>query len=177
LKQNITIALEQQLLRKARILAAERGTSASRLLADELGRHVGDAEDYDRSRREALADLDRGLSLGGRPAARHALHARAFVDTNILIFAYDRDAGDRHQVALDLVRRLWTEGTGALRVPRFSRSFTSMQPRRSQSRFHFKKRGPWSAAISSGMSKRMLPKPSSALPKSRNAIGCHSGTP
>lgn len=76
MRQNITIALEQELLRKARILAAERGTSVSRLLADELGRLVGDAEDYDRSRREALADLDRGLSLGGRPASRDALHDR-----------------------------------------------------------------------------------------------------
>jgi predicted nucleic acid-binding protein len=40
--------------------------------------------------------------------------ARDFVDTNILIYAYDRDAGDKHQVALDLVRRLWTEGNGSL---------------------------------------------------------------
>jgi hypothetical protein len=76
MRQNITIAIEQDLLRKARVLAAERGTSVSRLLADELARLVGDAVRYDEARSEALADLDRGLKLGGRPAARDTLHDR-----------------------------------------------------------------------------------------------------
>ena len=31
---------------------------------------------------------------------------RFTLDTNILVYATDRDAGDRHQAALDLVRRL-----------------------------------------------------------------------
>jgi predicted nucleic acid-binding protein len=39
---------------------------------------------------------------------------RAFVDTNILIYAYDRDAGDKHRLASDLLRRLWMEGNGVL---------------------------------------------------------------
>jgi hypothetical protein len=76
MRQNITIAVEQDLLRKARVLAAERGTSVSRLLADELERLVYEAEAYARAREAALADLDRGLRLGGRPAARDALHER-----------------------------------------------------------------------------------------------------
>jgi predicted nucleic acid-binding protein len=40
--------------------------------------------------------------------------AKVFVDTNILIYAYDRDAGDKHRMASDLVRRLWIEGNGVL---------------------------------------------------------------
>lgn len=32
-----------------------------------------------------------------------------FVDTNILVYAHDRDAGERHQRARTLVERLWTE--------------------------------------------------------------------
>ena len=76
MRQNITIALEQNLLRKARVLAAERGTSVSRLLAAELERLVNESEAYKRARDAALADLDRGLRLGGRPASRDALHER-----------------------------------------------------------------------------------------------------
>ena len=76
MKQNITIAVEQDLLRKARILAAERGSSVSRLLADELARLVCEAERYEQAKVEALADLDRGFRLGGEPAARDALHER-----------------------------------------------------------------------------------------------------
>lgn len=40
--------------------------------------------------------------------------ARVFVDTNILIYAYDLDAGDKHSLAWDFVRRLWVEGNGVL---------------------------------------------------------------
>jgi predicted nucleic acid-binding protein len=39
---------------------------------------------------------------------------KVFVDTNILIYAYDRDAGDKHRLASDLLRRLWMEGNGVL---------------------------------------------------------------
>lgn len=76
MRQNITIALERDVLRKARALAAERGASVSRLLAEELERLVADAESYSRAREAALADIERGLRLGGRPAARDQLHER-----------------------------------------------------------------------------------------------------
>lgn len=38
--------------------------------------------------------------------------AKVFVDTNILVYAYDRDAGKRHAAAKELVRALWTERSG-----------------------------------------------------------------
>ena len=76
MRQNLTIAIEQDLLRKARVLAAQRGTSVSRLLATELERLVGSADAYARARDAALADIDNGLRLGGRPAPRDALHER-----------------------------------------------------------------------------------------------------
>jgi predicted nucleic acid-binding protein len=39
---------------------------------------------------------------------------KAFVDTNVLIYAYDLDAGEKRTIASDLLRRLWSDGTGAL---------------------------------------------------------------
>lgn len=39
---------------------------------------------------------------------------RTFVDTNVLIYAHDLDAGTKHQVALALLRTLWEERTGVL---------------------------------------------------------------
>ncbi len=76
MKQNITLSVEQELLRKARVLAAERGTSVSALLSEELRRLVEDAERYQSAKRQALAELERGFHLGGRPAPRDALHER-----------------------------------------------------------------------------------------------------
>ncbi|MHB2017862.1 MAG: PIN domain-containing protein [Candidatus Xenobia bacterium] len=37
-----------------------------------------------------------------------------FVDTNVLVYAYDRTAGARHVKARSLVARLWRERVGAL---------------------------------------------------------------
>jgi predicted nucleic acid-binding protein len=39
---------------------------------------------------------------------------RTFVDTNVLIYAHDVDAGRKHEIAKALLRRLWTDRSGAL---------------------------------------------------------------
>jgi predicted nucleic acid-binding protein len=40
----------------------------------------------------------------------------AFVDSNLLIYAHDRDAGPKREVAMTLFDRLWSERTGTLSV-------------------------------------------------------------
>jgi predicted nucleic acid-binding protein len=40
----------------------------------------------------------------------------AFVDANVLIYAEDRDAGDKHLIARNLVADLWRTGDGVLSV-------------------------------------------------------------
>ena len=40
----------------------------------------------------------------------------SFVDTNILVYAEDRDAGSKHTIARDLVADLWRSGEGVLSV-------------------------------------------------------------
>ena len=64
-KQNITLSLTQQTLRKAKILAARRGSSISGLLAEQIEILVGQDEAYDRAERQAMALLDQGFHLGG----------------------------------------------------------------------------------------------------------------
>jgi predicted transcriptional regulator len=77
MKQNITISLDKEILNKARVVAAKRSTSVSRLLADELSEIVRRSESYERAKRQALADLDVGFHLGGaKPASRDELHER-----------------------------------------------------------------------------------------------------
>jgi predicted nucleic acid-binding protein len=39
-----------------------------------------------------------------------------FVDTNTLIYAHDRSAGDKHTRARDLIRALWQSGDGCLSI-------------------------------------------------------------
>jgi hypothetical protein len=76
-KQNLTVSLNRQTLRKAKILAARRGSSISGLLAEQIEILVGEEEAYERAQRQAIALLDQGFHLGGMiRASRDELHER-----------------------------------------------------------------------------------------------------
>lgn len=75
-RQNLTVQMDRELIRKARILAAKRGTSVSGLVASELKRLVGDDEAYEAARRSALQLLEKGFHLGGKRVSREELHER-----------------------------------------------------------------------------------------------------
>jgi hypothetical protein len=76
-KQNLTISLARETIRKAKILAARRETSISGLLAAQIEILVGEEEAYERAERQAAALLDQGFHLGGViRAARDEWHER-----------------------------------------------------------------------------------------------------
>jgi hypothetical protein len=76
-KQNVTVSLSRQVLKKAKILAARRETSISGLLAQEIEVLVGVEEAYERAERQAIALLDKGFHMGGViRAGRDELHER-----------------------------------------------------------------------------------------------------
>jgi predicted nucleic acid-binding protein len=49
-------------------------------------------------------------------AEQEAAPELQFVDTNVLVYAYDRSAGSRHQRARQLLAELWESGNGCLSV-------------------------------------------------------------
>lgn len=76
-KRNITVAIEPNLLKKARAVAARRGTSVSALLASELGHLVQSDREYETARRRAKATLQSGFSFqGARMNDRAEAHER-----------------------------------------------------------------------------------------------------
>jgi hypothetical protein len=76
-KQNLTISLDRQTIRKAKIVAAKRSTSISGLLARQIEILVGEEEAYERAERQAMSLLDQGFHLGGViRASRDDLHER-----------------------------------------------------------------------------------------------------
>jgi len=75
--RNITLALPDELVRRAKVVAAERETSISALVASLLTELVGDAEDYDRVWAEEEAAMTAGpLVVGEVTWTRDDLHAR-----------------------------------------------------------------------------------------------------
>jgi hypothetical protein len=77
MKTNITLKLDDSLLREARIMAAEQDTSISALLAARLEEMVRQRKTYDRARKRALARLRVGLDIQWTPPrSRDELHER-----------------------------------------------------------------------------------------------------
>jgi hypothetical protein len=78
--RNITLSLPKDLLLKVKLLAVQRQTSVSGLLAQTLERLVAQEEAYARARRRHLAWLSHGADLGTKgqvSTARDELHERA----------------------------------------------------------------------------------------------------
>ena len=65
--QNLTIKLPVDTIRQAKIIAAERGTSISALVAEKIEEAIGEDAKYQAARRRAVQWLEQGWHLGGRP--------------------------------------------------------------------------------------------------------------
>lgn len=77
MKTNLTLQIDADLIREAKVLAAKQGTSVSRLLTDQLEALVRRDKGYERAKRRALTRLGRGFDLGWTPpVSRDELHER-----------------------------------------------------------------------------------------------------
>lgn len=77
MKTNVTLKIDSELLREARILAAQEGTSVSAMLATRLEQTVREHKGYQQARRRALARLRKGIDLHWTPPrSRDELHER-----------------------------------------------------------------------------------------------------
>lgn len=77
--RNITLSLPATLIREAKLLAAEEGTSISAIVADLLTAQVRRRRGFSAARRRALARLAQPPDLGTRGRAswtREELHER-----------------------------------------------------------------------------------------------------
>ncbi len=77
MKQNITLSIEKELLKKAKLLATKKDTSVTKLLTEQLSKMVSEDDQYDLAKKRALAILRQGFHLGGSIIAkREELHER-----------------------------------------------------------------------------------------------------
>ncbi len=76
-RRNLTVALDADTISRAKVLAAKRGTSVSRMIADLVAQIVDEERAYETAVRGAIAHLDATYHLGGRiDATRDELHER-----------------------------------------------------------------------------------------------------
>ncbi|MFW0792944.1 DUF6364 family protein [Gordonia sp. CPCC 205515] len=75
--RNITLSLPEELVRKAKIIAAERDTSVSALVAELVEHLAGGDEDYEHAwDREVARMASSGMSVGDITWSRDELHER-----------------------------------------------------------------------------------------------------
>lgn len=76
--RNITLSLSDDLIRRAKVLAAQRDTSVSALVSELLGGLVGGSRDYaaEWAAEEQLMSEGIGLRVGEITWSRDELHAR-----------------------------------------------------------------------------------------------------
>jgi predicted nucleic acid-binding protein len=55
------------------------------------------------------------------------MNGRAFVDTNVLVYAHDVSTGPKHEAARSLVERLWQERNGALSTQILQELYVSLR--------------------------------------------------
>jgi predicted transcriptional regulator len=74
-KSNLTLQLDSDVIRRAKVVAARRGTSVSALVAQELDALVARDERYEAAHRRALEVLATATPGGGRTWTRDDLYA------------------------------------------------------------------------------------------------------
>jgi hypothetical protein len=75
-RRNVTIQIDEDLIDRARVLAARKGTSISGLVARELGEIVEREARYEQAQHRALRELETASERGGRRWKREDLYER-----------------------------------------------------------------------------------------------------
>lgn len=103
--KNITLKIDDQILRRVRHLAVDENKSVSAWVSELIARALHEADEYEQVRREAIDSLSMAdfISAADHSVGRRSMTAvDIFIDTNILIYAHDLDAGDKHHRASQL---------------------------------------------------------------------------
>jgi hypothetical protein len=66
MKQNITLSIEKDIIKKGKIIAAQKDTSISKMLSEQLKQIIDREEEYEAAKRSALQTLKKGFRLGGK---------------------------------------------------------------------------------------------------------------
>lgn len=66
MKQNITLSLDREIIRKGKVIAAKKDLSVSKMIGELLRELVENDDQYKAEKKVALKTLEEGLCLGGK---------------------------------------------------------------------------------------------------------------
>ncbi len=112
---NITLSVDEKLVKEVRKIAIERDTTLSALIRDYMERLAAENAAGGRKRRDARpwkgASRSCRSRLGNQPGgAKTCMRGLEFLDTNVLVYSYDISDRRKQEVARGLVRRALAGG-------------------------------------------------------------------
>ena len=66
MKQNITLSIDKEILKKGKVIAAQKDTSISKMLGNQLKEIVEREDQYEAAKGGAMQILNEGFHLGGK---------------------------------------------------------------------------------------------------------------
>ena len=123
--KNLTITVDDSVLEWARIEAARRGASVSRMVGDFMAEMQRREDAYERAylawrtderswRAQSAAPAEPAAAVATAAPAPLPRDATVLVDTGVLVLAEDTSAGPLHAQALACLDHLWRERSGRI---------------------------------------------------------------
>ena len=116
MKRNLTLSLDEKLLRLARMVCQKRNTTLTQFVRDQLENMVYRDEEYQNSmnRIVSLMKKDRSRWNPRRGPGMSFMKDRTFFDTNILVYAFDDSNQTKYKIASDFIIEAYKEGLGVI---------------------------------------------------------------
>ena len=135
--KNLTITVDDSVLEWARIEAARRGASVSRMVGDFMAEMQRREDAYERAylawrtderswRAQSAATAEPAAAVATAAPALLPRDATVLVDTGVLVLAEDTSAGDGHLQILVCLDHLWRERTGRVSTQGLSEFYESV---------------------------------------------------
>lgn len=135
--KNLTITVDDSVLEWARIEAARRGASVSRMVGDFMAEMQRREDAYERAylawrtderswRAQSAPTAEPAAAVATAAAAPLPRDATVLVDTGVLVLAEDTSAGHGHLQTLACLDHLWRERTGRVSTQGLSEFYESV---------------------------------------------------
>ena len=135
--KNLTITVDDSVLEWARIEAARRGASVSRMVGDFMAEMQRREDAYERAylawrtderswRAQSAAPAEPAAAVATAAPAPLPRDATVLVDTGVLVLAEDTSAGHGHLQTLACLDHLWRERTGRVSTQGLSEFYESV---------------------------------------------------
>ena len=135
--KNLTITVDDSVLEWARIEAARRGASVSRMVGDFMAEMQRREDAYERAylawrtderswRAQSAAPAEPAAAVATAAPAPLPHDATVLVDTGVLVLAEDTSAGHGHLQTLACLDHLWRERTGRVSTQGLSEFYESV---------------------------------------------------